>query len=31
MQTTVENTEQHTVKLTIEIPPAEYSKELDAT
>ncbi len=31
MQTTVENTEKHTVKLTIEIPPAEYSKELDAT
>lgn len=31
MQTTVENTEQHTVKLTVEIPPDEYSKELDAT
>jgi len=31
MQTTVENTEKHIVKLTVEIPPAEYSKELDAT
>ena len=31
MQTTVENTEKHTVKLTVEIPPAEYSKELEAT
>jgi len=31
MQTTVENTEQHTVKLTVEIAPDEYSKELDAT
>ncbi|MGZ8615246.1 MAG: trigger factor [Actinomycetota bacterium] len=31
MQTTVENTEKHTVKLTVEIPPDEYSKELDAT
>jgi trigger factor len=31
MQTTIETTEQHTVKLTIEIPPDEYSKELDAT
>ena len=31
MQTTVENTDKHIVKLTVEIPPAEYSKELDAT
>jgi trigger factor len=31
MQTTVETTEKHTVKLTVEIPPDEYSKELDAT
>ncbi|MGZ8631992.1 MAG: trigger factor [Actinomycetota bacterium] len=31
MQTTVENTEKHTVKLTVEIPPDEYSRELDAT
>jgi trigger factor len=31
MQTTVEPTEKHTVKLTVEIPPDEYSKELDAT
>ena len=30
MQTTVENAEKHTVKLTVEIPPDEYSKELDA-
>jgi trigger factor len=31
MQTTVETTEKHTVKLTVEITPDEYSKELDAT
>jgi trigger factor len=31
MQTTIENTEKHTVKLTVEIAPDEYSKELDAT
>ena len=31
MQTTVENTEKHIVKLTVEIAPDEYSKELDAT
>jgi len=31
MQTTVENAEKHTIKLTVEIPPDEYSKELDAT
>jgi trigger factor len=31
MQTTVENTEKHTIKLTVEIPPDEYSKELEAT
>ena len=31
MQTSVESTEKHTVKLTVEIPPDEYSKELDAT
>ena len=31
MQTTVETTEKHTVKLTVEIAPDEYAKELDAT
>ena len=31
MQTTVESTETHTVKVTVEIPPDEYSSELDAT
>jgi len=29
MQTTVENTAKHTVKLTIEVPVEEYSRELD--
>jgi trigger factor len=31
METTVEATEKHIVKLTVEIAPDEYSKELDAT
>ena len=31
METTVETTEKHTVKLTVEIAPDEYEKELDAT
>jgi trigger factor len=31
METTVETTEKHTVKLTVEIAPDEYSKEMDAT
>jgi trigger factor len=30
MQTTVESTDRHTVKLTIEVPADEYAKELDA-
>ncbi|MEO8477577.1 MAG: trigger factor [Actinomycetota bacterium] len=30
MQTTVETTEKHTVKLTIEVPADEYAKDLDA-
>ena len=29
MQTTVEETDKHTVKLTIEIPPEEFGKDLD--
>jgi len=29
MQTTVEETDKHTVKLTIEVPPDEFSKDLD--
>ncbi len=31
MQTTVENTEKHTVKLTIEVPPEQVDKDLDRT
>jgi trigger factor len=31
METTIETTEKHTVKLTVEIAPDEYEKELDAT
>src|SRR4051794_3107441 len=29
MQTTVEETDKHTVKLTIEVPPDEFAKDLD--
>ena len=29
MQTTVENTDKHTVKLTVEVPVEEYAKDLD--
>jgi trigger factor len=29
MQTTVERTDTHTVKLTIEVPPDEFGKDLD--
>ena len=29
MQTTVEKTDKHTVKLTIEVPPDEFAKDLD--
>jgi trigger factor len=31
MQTTVETTEPHVVKLTIEVPPDEFSRDLDRT
>jgi len=31
MQTTVENTDKHTVKLTIEVPPEQVDKDLDRT
>ncbi|MGZ8571462.1 MAG: trigger factor [Actinomycetota bacterium] len=31
MQTTVEETEKHTVKLTIEVPPDEFQRDLDQT
>src|SRR5205085_9379555 len=31
MQTTVETTEKHTVKLTIEVPPEQVDKDLDRT
>jgi trigger factor len=31
MQTTVETTEPHTVRLTIEVPPEEFGKDLDRT
>ena len=31
MQTTIENTDKHTVKLTVEVPPDEYAKEMDPT
>src|SRR5512141_3464458 len=31
MQTTVETTEAHTVKLTIEVPIEEFEKDLDRT
>ncbi len=31
METTVENTEPHTVKLTIEVPEEEFDKDLDRT
>jgi trigger factor len=30
MQTTVENTDKHTVKLTVEVPVEEFEKDLDA-
>src|SRR3972149_5000987 len=29
MQTTLESTDKHTVKLTIEVPPEEFGKDLD--
>jgi trigger factor len=29
MQTTLENTDRHTVKLTVEVPPEEFGKDLD--
>ena len=29
MQTTVENTDKHTVKLTVEVPVDEFTKDLD--
>ena len=29
MQTTLENTDTHTVKLTVEVPPEEFGKDLD--
>ena len=29
MQTTIENTDKHTVKLTVEVPADEYSKDMD--
>src|SRR5262245_2881162 len=31
METTLEKTDKHTVKLTVEVPADEYAKELDAT
>ena len=31
METTVESTDEHTVKLTIEVPPEEFAKDLDKT
>jgi trigger factor len=31
MQTTIENTDKHTVKLTVEVPADEYEKEMDQT
>jgi trigger factor len=31
METTVENTDKHTVKLTIEVPPEQVDKDLDRT
>ena len=31
METTVESTDKHTVKLTIEVPPDEFAKDLDRT
>jgi trigger factor len=31
MQTTVERTQEHTVKLTIEVPVDEFEKDLDQT
>jgi trigger factor len=31
METTVEPTDKHTVKLTIEVPPEEFAKDLDKT
>ena len=31
METTVEAVEPHTVKLTIEVPPEEFRKDLDRT
>ena len=31
METTVESTDKHTVKLTIEVPPEEFAKDLDKT
>jgi FKBP-type peptidyl-prolyl cis-trans isomerase (trigger factor) len=29
MQTTLESTDKHTVKLTVEVPPEEFGKDLD--
>ena len=29
MQTTLEHTDKHTVKLTVEVPPGEFGKDLD--
>ena len=31
MQTTIESTDKHTVKLTVEVPADEYAKEMDQT
>ena len=31
MQTTIENTDKHTVKLTVEVPADEYEKDMDQT
>jgi trigger factor len=31
MQTTIENTDKHTVKLTVEVPADEYAKDMDQT
>ena len=31
MQTTVEETDKHVVRLTVEVPPEEFAKDLDRT
>src|SRR5207248_7264332 len=31
MQTTIEETDQHVVRLTVEVPPDEFAKDLDRT